>query len=139
MKFGFGVDIGGTTVKIAFFDEQGTMLTKWEIPTVTSGGGSQILPDIAASIRQFIAQKTINPADIIGVGIGCTDDDFFRNDFVCSHLFKKGAGECEGAYITDCAFCAAAVFFSSVNIYDKRCILYRIYRNAVCWISLLGS
>ena len=70
MKFGFGVDIGGTTVKIAFFDEQGTMLTKWEIPTVTSGGGSQILPDIAASIRQFIAQKTINPADIIGVGIG---------------------------------------------------------------------
>ena len=70
MRFGFGVDLGGTTVKIAYFDENGTMLTKWEIPTVTSGGGSQILPDIAASIRQFIAQKTINPADIIGVGIG---------------------------------------------------------------------
>ena len=70
MRFGFGVDLGGTTVKIAYFDENGTMLTKWEIPTVTSGGGSQILPDIAASIRQFIAQKTINPADFIGVGIG---------------------------------------------------------------------
>ena len=70
MRFGFGVDLGGTTVKIAYFDENGTMLTKWEIPTGTSGGGSQILPDIAASIRQFIAQKTINPADIIGVGIG---------------------------------------------------------------------
>ena len=70
MRFGFGVDLGGTTVKIAYIDENGTMLTKWEIPTVTSGGGSQILPDIAASIRQFIAQKTINPADIIGVGIG---------------------------------------------------------------------
>ena len=39
MKFGFGVDIVGTTVKIAFFDEQGTMLTKWEIPTVTADGG----------------------------------------------------------------------------------------------------
>ena len=70
MKYGFGVDLGGTTVKIAYFDEQGTMLAKWEIPTVTADGGKQILPDIAASIRQFIEQKTIDPADILGVGIG---------------------------------------------------------------------
>ena len=70
MKYGFGVDLGGTTVKIAYFDEQGTMLTKWEIPTVLTDGGKQILPDIAASIRQFIEQKTIDPADIIGVGMG---------------------------------------------------------------------
>ncbi len=70
MKYGFGVDLGGTTVKIAYFDEQGTMLAKWEIPTVTVGGGTAILPDIAASIRQFLEQKTIDPASIIGVGIG---------------------------------------------------------------------
>ena len=70
MRYGFGVDLGGTTVKIAYFDENGTMLAKWEIPTVTENGGKQILPDIAASIRQFIEQKTIDPADIIGVGIG---------------------------------------------------------------------
>ena len=70
MKFGFGVDIGGTTVKIAFFDEQGTMLTKWEIPTVTADGGKQILPDIAASIRQYVEKESINPADIIGVVVG---------------------------------------------------------------------
>ena len=70
MRYGFGVDLGGTTVKIAYFDEQGAMIAKWEIPTVTAGGGKQILPDIAASIRQFIEQKTIDPASIIGVGIG---------------------------------------------------------------------
>lgn len=70
MKYGFGVDLGGTTVKIAFFDELGNMLSKWEIPTVTAGGGSQILPDIAASIQQYIAQKTVDPTDVIGVGIG---------------------------------------------------------------------
>ena len=35
MKYGFGVDLGGTTVKIAYFDETGNMLEKWEIPTVT--------------------------------------------------------------------------------------------------------
>ena len=70
MKYGFGVDLGGTTVKIAYFDETGTMLSKWEIPTVTDDGGKRILPDIAASIRQYIAQKTVEPADIIGIGIG---------------------------------------------------------------------
>ena len=70
MRYGFGVDLGGTTVKIAYFDEQGTMIAKWEIPTVTANGGKAILPDIAASIRQYIEQKTIDPATIIGVGIG---------------------------------------------------------------------
>ena len=70
MKYGFGVDLGGTTVKIAYFDEQGTMLAKWEIPTVTADGGKQILPDIAASIRQYMEQNAVDSADVIGVGIG---------------------------------------------------------------------
>ena len=70
MKYGFGIDLGGTTVKIAYFDETGEMLQKWEIPTVTADGGKQILPDIAASILQFTEQKTLDPASIIGVGIG---------------------------------------------------------------------
>ena len=70
MKYGFGVDLGGTTVKIALFDETGLMLAKWEIPTVTTNGGSRILPDIAASITQYIAQKDIPRDSVIGVGIG---------------------------------------------------------------------
>ena len=70
MRYGFGVDLGGTTVKIALFDETGLMLAKWEIPTVTAGGGSRILPDIAASILQFIDQKAIPHDAVIGVGIG---------------------------------------------------------------------
>ena len=70
MKFGFGVDLGGTTVKIAYFDEQGTMLEKWEIPTVTADGGKQILPDIAASIRSYLNTKNIPDSDILGIGIG---------------------------------------------------------------------
>ena len=70
MKYGFGVDLGGTTVKIAYFDETGTMLAKWEIPTVTSDGGKQILPDIAASIRSYLADNAIDPACILGIGIG---------------------------------------------------------------------
>ena len=70
MKYGFGVDLGGTTVKIAYFDETGKMLSKWEIPTVTKNGGAQILPDIAASIAAFRKEHQISDTDLLGVGIG---------------------------------------------------------------------
>ena len=70
MKFGFGVDLGGTTVKIAYFDDNGTMLDKWEIPTVTVDGGKQILPDIAASIRSYLDKNGIADESILGIGIG---------------------------------------------------------------------
>jgi len=70
MKYGFGIDLGGTTVKIAYFDETGNMLDKWEIPTVTEGNGAQILPDIAASIRQYIDGNQIVETEILGLGIG---------------------------------------------------------------------
>lgn len=70
MKYGFGVDLGGTTVKLAFFDAQGALLDKWEIPTVTENGGNRILPDIAASVNAFITEKKLCREDILGIGIG---------------------------------------------------------------------
>ena len=70
MKYGFGVDLGGTTVKLAFFEETGKMLHKWEIPTVREGNGQQILPDIAAAIDGYIINNNIAKSDLIGVGIG---------------------------------------------------------------------
>ena len=70
MKYGYGVDLGGTTVKIAYFDETGNLLTKWEIPTVKDGGGQQILPDIAASVLDHLAKTGISKTDILGIGIG---------------------------------------------------------------------
>ena len=70
MKYGFGVDLGGTTVKLAFFDETGALLHKWEIPTVTDGGGSRILPDIAAAILAYLKDKGLAKSQIIGIGIG---------------------------------------------------------------------
>ena len=70
MKYGFGVDLGGTTVKIAYFDENGQMLDKWEIPTVTAEGGKQILPDIAASVNEYRRSRSIPDASLLGLGIG---------------------------------------------------------------------
>lgn len=70
MKYGFGVDLGGTTVKIAYFDQAGTMLSKWEIPTVTENDGKQILPDIADAIKGYLRENSIPKDQIIGIGIG---------------------------------------------------------------------
>jgi len=70
MKFGFGVDLGGTTVKIAYFDQAGNLLDKWEIPTVIENNGAQILSDIAASIAGYLEKNRIAKNMILGVGIG---------------------------------------------------------------------
>ncbi len=70
MRYGFGIDVGGTTIKIAFFDREGTMITKWEIPTDTSDGGKAVLPDIAASVREFLDREHISDDQVIGIGIG---------------------------------------------------------------------
>ena len=70
MKYGFGIDLGGTTVKLAYFDEAGNMLDKWEIPTNTAENGKYILPDIAAAINAYMADKGIARESILGAGIG---------------------------------------------------------------------
>lgn len=66
----FGVDIGGTTVKLGLFDNLGNVLDKWEIPTRTENGGVNILPDIAESVRDKMAEKAIHRDDVAGVGVG---------------------------------------------------------------------
>lgn len=66
----FGVDVGGTTVKLGLFDINGNVLDKWEIPTRTEDNGKNILPDIAASIEAKIAEKNITKEDVAGVGVG---------------------------------------------------------------------
>ena len=56
-EYAFGIDIGGTTVKIGFFDIKGELLKKWEIPTRKEEGGSLILPDIAEAIKEELAER----------------------------------------------------------------------------------
>lgn len=69
-KYAFGVDVGGTTVKIGLFDMEGTVLDKWEIPTVKDNEGAAILPDIARSLLDKMKEKGIIREDLAGIGIG---------------------------------------------------------------------
>ena len=67
--YAFGGDLGGTTVKIGFFSSDGTLQDKWEIPTRKDNSGEEILPDIAASLKDYVQNKGIDMSDIEGVGI----------------------------------------------------------------------
>ena len=69
-KYVFGVDIGGTTVKIGLFTNDGVMVDKWEITTRTDEGGKYILSDIAASVENKLVEKAIDKTDVLGVGMG---------------------------------------------------------------------
>jgi len=90
MKYGFGVDLGGTTVKIAYFDKNGSLLEKWEIPTVTENDGKQILPDIAESIQTYIEKKEISRDSILGIGIGVPGP--VRSDGTVNRCINLGWG-----------------------------------------------
>lgn len=70
MKYCFGVDIGGTTVKIGLFDKDGNVIDKWEVITRKENGGENILPDIADSINNKLKEKSIVKTDVIGIGTG---------------------------------------------------------------------
>ena len=69
-KYVFGVDVGGTTVKMGYFDIEGNLIEKWEIPTRTEDKGVNIIPDIAGSILVKLAQNDIDKKEVAGVGIG---------------------------------------------------------------------
>ena len=74
----FGVDIGGTTVKMGLFQEDGTVLDKWEIKSRTENEGAAVLPDIADAIVAKLTQRGIEKEEIVGIGVGVpapvTDD-----------------------------------------------------------------
>ena len=69
-KYIFGVDLGGTTVKMGLFLSSGELLHTWEIPTRTEKGGKYILGDIADSVIETLREREISKDDVEGIGIG---------------------------------------------------------------------
>lgn len=69
-KYLLGIDVGGTEVKMGAFDFQGNNLFKWAITTDRSDSGKNIIPDIAASIRKELNDRSIPLKDISYAGMG---------------------------------------------------------------------
>lgn len=69
-QYVFGVDIGGTTVKIGLLTKDGYLIESWEIKTSKKNSGENILPDIAESINEKIRELSLIRENILGIGLG---------------------------------------------------------------------
>ena len=69
-EYAFGIDLGGTTAKIGLFTTSGALLEKWEVATDTSHAGEHILENLAAAVLDKMKEKSIQPEQVEGVGIG---------------------------------------------------------------------
>ena len=69
-EYCFGIDVGGTTVKMGLFRTDGELLEKWEIPSHTENEGAAILPDIAKAALGKLEERGIDKKDVAGIGIG---------------------------------------------------------------------
>ncbi len=71
MKYFFGIDVGGTTIKYGLFEESGCVLIdKWEIATDKSNGGGYILRNVAEAVSAKLAEHRIDTGSIAGIGVG---------------------------------------------------------------------
>ncbi|NLK27175.1 MAG: ROK family glucokinase, partial [Clostridiales bacterium] len=70
MKVCFGVDIGGTAVKVGLFNQDGKLLNKWSFPTRKTEYGKDIVADAAEFINEKIKELNLNREDVLGVGVG---------------------------------------------------------------------
>ena len=70
MKYCFGVDVGGTTIKLGLFTVEGELLDKWEIKTYAENEGERILPDVSETIKVKIKERKMATDDICGIGVG---------------------------------------------------------------------
>ena len=69
-EYAFGIDLGGTTAKIGLFTTSGALLEKWEVATDTFNAGEHILENLAAAVLGKMKEKSIQPEQVEGVGIG---------------------------------------------------------------------
>lgn len=89
-KYGFGVDVGGTTIKMGFFETSGALLDKWEIKTNKENNGDAILSDIAKAVDNKLAQEGIPKSEVQGIGIGVPGP--VRSDGVVNVCVNLGWG-----------------------------------------------
>lgn len=64
-KYYYGIDIGGTTVKMGLFDHNQKLIEKWELTTRTGNNGEQLFEDIVKSIKEHTKLD-----EVIGYGFG---------------------------------------------------------------------
>lgn len=65
-----GIDLGGTSVKMAIVSLDGDILEKWTVATNILEEGKHIVPAIIQSIQEHLAMYQLTKDDFLGVGMG---------------------------------------------------------------------
>jgi len=66
----WGIDVGGTGIKLGAFLKDGSLLMKREVQTDLTDHGRRILPDISRIIRSMAEEQGWDWAQMAGAGIG---------------------------------------------------------------------
>lgn len=69
-KWFVGVDLGGTTTKLAFINGYGEIVVKWEIATDKTDNGKNIIINIAKTIDHKLLELDVDKSKLIGLGMG---------------------------------------------------------------------
>ena len=99
MNYCFGVDIGGTTIKMGLFQFDGKMVDKWEIKTRTENAGESSLPDVTKEINKKMMEFGLEKQQILGIGLGIpapvTEDGIVPNTANLGWGYKEVKRELE--------------------------------------------
>ncbi|WP_313530302.1 ROK family glucokinase [Anaerotignum sp.] len=69
MDYCFGVDIGGTSIKMGLFSRSDGLLKNWEVPTRKGSEPTLLLRDISEAIELCLKENGIRKEEIAGVGL----------------------------------------------------------------------
>lgn len=64
------VDLGGTSIKLALIDSNGSLAHKWEIPTDLSDNGGRITDQINESLNTVLKEINLSKEELLGIGMG---------------------------------------------------------------------
>lgn len=70
MNYIFGVDIGGTNIKLGLIDQEGKILISSSIKTLPEGGADKTFDRIVEETERLRLEKNISKEDILGLGVG---------------------------------------------------------------------
>ncbi|MBR6824989.1 MAG: ROK family protein [Oscillospiraceae bacterium] len=86
MSYVFGIDLGGTAVKIGLFRDR-ELTEKFQIPTRVDNSGEAILPDIAKAVLDCMDRNGLDRSQVKGIGIGVPGPvDYYGVVNCCTNL-----------------------------------------------------
>jgi glucokinase len=66
----FGIDLGGTSIKLSVVSTEGDIIDQWSVPTDNKDEGQHIIHDLNQAIDAKMKENNWTNDDILGIGMG---------------------------------------------------------------------